>query len=186
MEKWIEEGWLVHHDPAVHGQPAAVLPLLAHVQEHKETTPVRPCLYYRCLNDCLSSQPGFDMPAYGETLRKCRQVREPEAFKLLDIKKAYPRVHVAADLLRYQTVVWKGDVYVMTQMGFGLSIAPKFMNIIVQWATRDLPLVENYVDDVLSPSDHSDRTASCLLDYDLPTKPAESLAMARALGLQLQ
>ena len=47
VETWIENGWLVPHDEAKHGVPSCVLPLLPQVQEHKPSTPVRPCLDYR-------------------------------------------------------------------------------------------------------------------------------------------
>ena len=39
VEKWIENKWLILHDSMVHGEPAAVLPLLPQVQDHKVTTP---------------------------------------------------------------------------------------------------------------------------------------------------
>ena len=39
----------------------------------------------------------------------------------------------------------------MTRMGFGLSVAPKLMNIIVRYVTRAMPDVDNYVDDVVVP-----------------------------------
>ena len=50
VEKWRSNGWLVEHNPEKHGEPRCVLPLLAATQEHKPTTPVRPCLDYRLLN----------------------------------------------------------------------------------------------------------------------------------------
>ena len=95
VEKWIENEWLIPHDPMVHGEPAAVLPLLPQVQEHKVTTVVRPVLDYRCLNARLQSDPGGDAPACEESLRKWRKVGCPGDIKLLDIKKAYLQVHVA-------------------------------------------------------------------------------------------
>ena len=88
VEKWIDSGWLVPHDPKVHGQPAAVLPLIAQVQEHKETTPVRPVLDYRLLNKHLVSTPGRDAVVCEETLRKWRKDGNPSELALLDIKKA--------------------------------------------------------------------------------------------------
>ena len=100
----------------------------------KETTPVQPCLDYRCLNECLQSEPGLDAVVCQDTLRKWRLAGDVRNHKLLDIRKAYLNVRVAPELLRYQTVVWKGAVYVMTRMGFGLSIAPKFMDIIAPLA----------------------------------------------------
>ena len=138
------------HDSAVHGEPATVLPFLAQVQEHKASTPVRPCLDYRILNDLLASHPDREAPVCDETLRKWRRAGNPSNLRLLDIRKAYLQVHVAPDLQRFQTVIWQGRVYVMTRMGFGMNIAPKFMDIIVRWVTREFPEVDNYVDDVMT------------------------------------
>ena len=42
VESWIKNQWLVEHDPAVHGEPGGVLPLLARTQEHKSSMPVHP------------------------------------------------------------------------------------------------------------------------------------------------
>ena len=121
-EKWIETEWLIPHDPIVHGEPAAVLPLLPQVQDHKVTTPVRPVLDYRCLNAQLKSDPDGDAPACEESLRKWRKAGCPGDFNL--------QVHVTKEFLKYQTVLWNGKPYVMTRMGFGLSIAPTYMGII--------------------------------------------------------
>ena len=151
VTQWNEAGWLVPHDSAVHGEPAAVLPFLAQVQEHKASTPVRPCLDYRILNDLLASHPGREALVCDETLRKWRRVGNPSNLRLLDIRKAYLQVHVAPDLQRFQTVIWQGRAYVMTRMGFGMNIAPKFMDIIVRWVTHEFPEVHNYVDDVMTP-----------------------------------
>eukprot|EP00117_Sycon_ciliatum_P016048 scpid17635/ scgid15645/ Gag-Pol polyprotein; Matrix protein p10; p20; Capsid protein p25; Nucleocapsid protein p14; Protease p15; Reverse transcriptase/ribonuclease H p90; Integrase p46 len=185
IKQWIDDDWLVPHDPKIHGEPAAVLPLLAQVQEHKTSTPVRPCLDYRLLNDRLKSQPGQEAPVCADTLRKWRRDGKPEDFCLLDIKKAYLQVRVVPELQRYQTVVWQGRAYAMTRMGFGLNIAPKIMTAIVQWVTRSFPAVDSYIDDIRSPNACSDAVAAKLLEYGLPTKPAEPLVATRVLGLQL-
>ena len=63
LQTWITNGWLVPHDPDVHGEPGAVLPLIAVSQQHKATTPVRPCLDYLNLNWRLRSNPGVEAPA---------------------------------------------------------------------------------------------------------------------------
>ena len=181
---WIDNGWLVEHDPATHGDVATVLPLLAKVQEHKSTTPVRPCLDYRLLNERIESHPGADAPVCSETIRKWRQSND-EQHNMLDIKKAYLQVHVDPALLRYQAVVWNGKCYVMTRMGFGLSIAPRFMDIIIRWVTRRWSDVDNFVDDIRAPATDCPAVAAELLSYGLPTKPAEPLPEARVLGLQL-
>ena len=73
VEKWLGNGWLVKHDVEKHGEPRCVLPLFAATQEHKASTPVRPCLDYRLLNQKLTSHPGTDAPACGETLRRWRK-----------------------------------------------------------------------------------------------------------------
>eukprot|EP00117_Sycon_ciliatum_P040218 scpid93421/ scgid29592/ len=139
VDSWIDQGWLEPHDPDKHGKPEAVLLLLAVAQEHKPTTPVRPCLDYCRLNAVIVSSPGADTPVCQEKIREWRASSPEQSYEMLDIRKAYLQVHIAPELQRFQTVLWKGRTYVITRMGFGLSIAPKFMHVIVQWATRRLP-----------------------------------------------
>ncbi|XP_065191877.1 uncharacterized protein K02A2.6-like [Sycon ciliatum] len=66
-------------------------------------------------------------------------------------------------------------------MGFGLAVPPKFMDIVVKWATRDYPEVGNYVDDLRVPSSDTDAVSDVLLSYGLPTKEAENMESARVL-----
>ena len=170
--KWIDASWLVPDNDALHGSPAPVLPLLAQMQEHKASTPVRPCLDHRSL---LVSQPGREALVCEETLRKWRRKGDPEGLRFLDIKKAYLQVHLASELQRYQTVVWQEMAYVMTRMGFRLGVAPKFMDIIIRLGTRDFPPVDNYVDDVKTPANKVDAVAARMLECGLPTQQAEPL-----------
>ena len=182
VQSWIDNGWLIKHDPKLHGEPACVLPLIGVPQEHK-TTPVRPCLDYRHLNKKLHSDPGFDPPVCGDTLRRWRQAGED--YVLLDIRKAYLQIRVSPALYRYQVVLWKGEAHVMTRMGFGLAVAPKFMDAVVKYVTQPYPGVDNYYDDLLVPSALVPKVSGALNEFGLPTKPAEQLAEARVLGLQL-
>ena len=184
IDGWISNGWLVPHDESVHGKIAGVLPLLARVQEHKSSTPVRPCLDYRQLNALLKSQPGSEAPVCAEKVRAWRQTDGRE-WDMLDIRKAYLQVHIDPALVRYQGVVWKGKMFVMTRMGFGLAIAPKFMHLIVQWVTRDRPAVDNYVDDIRTPATETGPLKAQLSAYGLPTKSPEPLTTSRVLGMQL-
>ena len=181
---WIEQGWMtpVTEDEAA---PMCVLPLIAQVQEHKPTTPVRPCLDYRLLNKRIVSQPGTDAPACNEKIRKWRQAGPADEYELLDVRKAYLQVHIAPELQQYQAVLWDGRVYKMERMGFGLSIAPKFMDIIIKWILRKFDGVDNYIDDILTPKVSSAEVAAELKRYGLDTKPAEDVIEARVLGLQL-
>ena len=185
VDGWIEKGWLIPHDPDVHGEAVAVLPLLAVKQEHKVTTPVRPCLDYTALNKELVSNPGAEAPACQEKLRQWRGAGEPDGYVLIDIRKAYLQVHVSPDLWRYQVIKWKGRTYVLTRMGFGLAVAPKMMDLIVRYSTRQFPRVDNYIDDLHVPKEQLSAVVEQLEEYGLPTKPAEDLTTARVLGLQL-
>ena len=185
VQKWLDNGWLVKHDPAKHGEPQCVLPLPAQPQEPKPTTSVRPCLDYRRLNKCIKSVPGADAPACSDTIRRWRQAGHPADFQLLDISKAYLRVHVAPESQRYQVLVWQGELFVMERMGFGLSVAPKAMDMIVKFVTCDIASVDNYVDDLYVPEEVIGQVQERLKEFGLPTKPAEVAASSRVLGLQL-
>ena len=73
----------------------------------------------------------------------------------------------------------------MTRMGFGLSVAPKFMDVIVRWIKGDMRDVDNYVDDVRLPSSSTSEASDAFADLGLPMKPPEAMASSRVLGLQL-
>ena len=186
VDGWISRGWLVEHDSSCHEEPVSVLPLLAKVQSHKSSTPVRPCLDYRALNKCIVSHPGGEAPACDERLRAWRQAGPASNFQLLDISKAYLQVRVRPSLLKHQTVLWNGQVYVMERMGFGLSVAPKILDAIVKWVVRNFEGVDNYVDDLRVPDELLEPVARELAKYGLDTKPAEKFTEARVLGLQLE
>ena len=186
MSGYIENGWLVDHDTDKHGASDCVLPLMAVLQEHKQSTPVRPVLDYRRLNEHMVCHPGADSPVCEEKLRTWRKAGEAGSYNIIDIKKAYLQVRIAPDLLRFQVLSWRGKTYVMTRMGFGLSVAPKLMNIIVHYVTRAKPDIDNYVDDVLVPKKQTTHVEEEPLKYGPPTKPAERLPTTRVLGLQLQ
>jgi len=79
-----------------------------------------------------------------------------------------------------------GEPYVMERMGFGLSIAPKFLDIILKWIFRRNAEVDNYVDDLHVPATQEAAVVAELSRYGFTTKPAEPLSQARVLGLQLK
>ena len=68
VNKWINNGLLVEHDPAMHGEVATVLPLLAKVQEHKSSTPVQPCLPAAKPTDRIT--PGADVRPCVEVIKR--------------------------------------------------------------------------------------------------------------------
>ena len=182
IDLWLAEGWLVPYDADRHGPPGAVLPLLAVCQEHKPTTPVRPCLDYRALNVRIISSPGREAPACPEKLREWRQRKG--ASKIVDIRKAFLNVRIHPTQQRFQMVVWQGRQYVMERMGFGLAIAPKVLDTIVKWVTRDFTDTDNYIDDIITPTDQAEALADALTAHGLPTKPAVDVDATRVLGLQ--
>lgn len=62
VDKWVQNGWLFEHDEEreSYGRPAFVLPLMAVLQEHKESMPVQK--YYSALNVHILCKPGTDSP----------------------------------------------------------------------------------------------------------------------------
>ena len=44
------------------------------------------------------------------------------------------------------------EVYVMEWMGLGVSVAPKFLDAVMQWVLLDFEGVDNYVDDIRVPN----------------------------------
>ncbi|XP_067930804.1 uncharacterized protein [Watersipora subatra] len=106
-------------------------------------------------------------------------------------EKAYLQVHIADKLRRFQAVKYKGRLYVMTRMGFGLNVAPKIMSKIVSAVLAlDKEVKErtdHYIDDiwvneeVVSP----ERVQKHLLSYGLVTKNPENLANTQVLGLRV-
>ena len=92
IQNWLDNGWMAERDVLKHGEPKCVPSLIAQMQERKTSTPVRPCLDCRLLNECIVSHPGLDAPACGETLRKWLQAGLPDSYHLIDISKAYLRV----------------------------------------------------------------------------------------------
>ena len=73
----------------------------------------------------------------------------------------------------------------MTRMGFGLSIAPKLTDIFVRWLTQEFVSVDNYIDDLLTPSAVTTQVSEKLEKFGIPTKAPEPMSSSRALGLRL-
>ena len=92
IQNWRDNGWMAGCDVLKHGEQKCVPLLIAQMQESKTSTPVRPSLDYRLLNECIVSHPGLDAPVGGETLRKWLQAGPPDSYHLIDISKAYLRV----------------------------------------------------------------------------------------------
>ena len=190
IEQWISDSWLVKHNEAEHGKVSGVIPLMAVVQSNKAGK-VRPVMdYSRELNKHVHSVPGSDVAVCQEKLREWRKFGDSSC--MLDLQKAYLQLHVDKSLHRFQAVRFKGTLYVMTRMGFGLNIAPKVMSRIL---TKVLSLDEtickgtdHYIDDILV----NEKVVSVwtvkehLQKYGLISKEPEKLTSARVLGLRVE
>ena len=188
LDRWIANGWLVPHDIRKHGDVSGVIPLMVVSQPNKSK--VRPVMGYRELNNYVESKPGHDTAVCQEKLREWRKLGA--AASLLDLRKAYLQVHVSERLQRFQTVRYKGELYVMTRMGFGLNVAPKVMSKIVSTVLSQDPQVDmgtdHYIDDIFVNEKVVDvqRVRDVLLRHGLVTKDPEPLSNARVLGVRVK
>ena len=68
------------------------------------------------------------------------------------MKKAYLQIRIDPSLWCYQAVKWRGQIYVLTRMGFGLNVAPNAMTRIVEYVLNADPKVSmsvsSYIDDI--------------------------------------
>jgi len=187
MCKWIDEGFLVPHDPVVHGKVDAVIPMMAVSQPNKGK--VRPVMDYRELNEHVESRPGTQVDVCGEKLRAWRRMGADVS--LLDLRKAYLQLHVGGELLRFQAVRYKGQLFVMTRMGFGLNAAPKIMSRVlgkVLSMREDVRMgTDSYIDDIVVNRDVVPvaEVRELLRRYGLVTKDPVPLDGARVLGLHV-
>ena len=187
VEVWIKEGILVPHDVDRHGKAAGLIPLMAVFQPNKNK--VRPVLDYRELNQHIKSCPGADVDVCGEKLREWRQ--RGESVEMLDLRKAYLQLHVSEELQRYQTVQYKGRVYVLTRLGFGLASAPKMMTKVlgkILSLREDVRAgTDSYIDDIIVDTTvvSAATVRSHLANFGLAAKDPVPLPEARVLGLRV-
>ena len=182
VQEWVEKGYLQPFSGAHDG----LIPLMAVVQPSKEK--VRPVLDFRELNQHVSSHTGQSVVC-SETIRCWR--KQGTRLSVVDLKSAYLQIRVKPELWPYQVVVFKGQKYCLTRLGFGLNVAPKIMTAIVN---KVLSLddevargTDSYIDDVMINEEivSVEKVVSLLNRFGLETKPAEKLEGARVLGLRL-
>ena len=183
ITEWIANGWLQSYDEADND---GILPLMAIDQANKGK--IRPVLDYRELNKHVTSHTG-QSDVCDESLRRWR--RFGENVTMLDLRKAYLQIHVQSDLWEFQKVKFRGKLYCLTRLGFGLNVAPKIMSAIVH---RVLCLrgdikeaTDSYIDDIIVNTEMveiSDVVAH-LMRYGLEVKVPEKFDSSRVLGLQI-
>ena len=183
IEGWIEKGYL----QPWRAKSSGVIPLMAVEQPSKDK--VRPVLDFRELNQYIECHTGSEVTVCDETIRKWRRLTGP--LKLVDLKSAYLQLHVDQSLWDYQQVSYKGKLYCLTRVGFGLSSAPRIMTKILKEVLAQDPCIQrgtdHYVDDIIV--DESVVSAAVVVDhlkkYGLEAKVPVELDGARVLGLRL-
>lgn len=145
VERWIDEGILMPWSGKVEG----ILPLMAVVQPIKKK--VRPVLDFRELNKFVACHTKDGIDVCEEVVRKWRRMKQ--STKIVDLKSAYLQLHVDEKLWKYQLVEYKGEVYCLTRLGFGLNSAPKIMMAVLKTVLAKDDAVKrgtcSYIDDIL-------------------------------------
>ena len=174
-----------------------ILPLIAVVQPHKASTPVRPVLDFRELNEYVRSDQDADTASVTETLRRWRRLSEAT---FIDLKKAYLKIFVKEGLSYYQGVKYKGRFYRLTRLGFGFVNAPKMLRAVVRYCLKDEQAADDFFDDLaISTADSlggegpgdmalmeaTDRVVEVMRKNGFESKPPEALKGATVLGLKV-
>ena len=109
---------------------------------------------------------------------------------IVDLRRAYLQLHVHESLWPFQTVVYHGQRYCLTRLGFGLNVAPSVMKAVLTTVLKQDETVDRatsaYLDDIMVNEDIASVASveSHLLQFGLECKPAERVADgARVLGL---
>ena len=172
---WIKKGIFALCDKDM---KIGVLPLMAVVQPTKNT--VRSILNYRELNKYITYHSYEDaIDVCEETLRKWRQMTG--ASKIVNLKSTCLQIHIA----RHE------QTYCLTQLGFGLNVAPKILSAILKAVLKQKDNMregtDSYINDVLV--DEITVPASNFVNYldnfNLTEKLLKSLEGTAALGLGL-
>ena len=129
VESWVSEGILVPWREAEHGPVRNVVPLMSVRQIKGEQHKVRPVLGLRGLNKNVACLSG-GTPTCEERLKEWRS--RGDSGSVIDLKRAYLQIYVAKDLWVYQAVRWRGEMYLLTRLGFGMNVAPRVMTAIVE------------------------------------------------------
>ena len=102
------------------------------------------------------------------------------------------QIRVSEELWKYQLVRYKGKVYCLTRLGFGLNSAPRIMSKILKTVlslSEDvLNGTSSYIDDIFVNTNKvsSQRVVTHLCENGLESKPPELLEGGSALGLKLK
>ena len=187
IEEWIRNGWLKPYDERKYGPVKGLIPLMAVVQQNKAK--VRPVMDFRELNTHVDAfTASADVCA--DKLREWR--RQGTNVAVVDLRKAYLQIHVHESLWPFQTVIFRGQRYCLTRLGFGLNVAPNIMKAVLAEVLSQNDVIQQatspYLDDVFVNEDvaSSQQVEGHLSKFGLVCKPAERLTNGtRVLGLEV-
>ena len=92
---------------------------------------------------------------------------------LLDLQSAYLQIHVDKALWPFQTVIFRGQRFCLTWLGFGLNVAPLIMKSVIDAIVSQDYMIKSatsvYVDDILINENRvpASRVQQHFLDYGL-------------------
>ena len=126
IEGWIEKKWLQKHEAKKHGPIKGLVPLMAVVQQNRGK--VQPVLDFRELNTFIEAFTA-NTDVYADKLRDWRQFGENVS--IIDLSSAYMQLKIDEKLWAYQTVMFRGQRFCLTRLGFGLNVAPAIMKAVL-------------------------------------------------------
>ena len=141
-------GWLGPYDDKKLAPAKGFITLMAIVQQSKDK--VRPVMDFRELNSHVD--------AFTENADVCAgKIREWRRLgtnvTIVDLPRAYLQIRVHKSLWPYQTVIFHGQMYCITRLGFGLNVAPIVMkSVLTQDETVDRA-TSSYLDDIFVNED---------------------------------
>ena len=189
IEEWITNGWLEPYDDEKLGPAKGLIPLMAIIHQNKDK--VRPVMDFRELNSHVDAfTASADVCA--DKIREWRRLGTNVA--IVDLRRAYLQIRVHESLWSYQPVIFRGQRYCLTRLGFGLNVAPSVMKSVLTAVLAHDETVDratsSYLDDINFFVNEDVVSVQCvenhLLRYGLECKPAERVADgARVLGLEV-
>ena len=152
IEGWIEKKWLQKYEAKKHGPIKGLVPLMAVVQRNKGK--VRPVLDFRELNTFIEAFTA-NTEACADKLRDWR--RFGENVSIIDLSSAYMQLKIDEKIWAYQTVMFRGQRFCLTRLGFGLNVAPAIMKAVLDKVlSQDEKIwkgTSSYIDDILVNED---------------------------------
>jgi transposase InsO family protein len=190
VQSWLDSGFIEPVSSEDRHQVQGLLSLIAVEQLHKPSTPVRPVLDYRWLNKLIHSCPneGLDQPVSAPNCLRRWRSHPDGSMCLIDIKKAYLQISIDKEQTWFQCFRYPShdDVYRLKRLGFGLSISPKVLRVVLSeiLPADTFPSIDTYIDDNFLPVSDITQVRERLREHGFETKEPEPVNTSRVLGLQ--